>query len=86
MPEISRFYGIVVSMYFGDHPVPHVHVSYSGWRAKLAIDTLAVLKGSIPPRALRLAGEWIDLHRDDLHENWRLCEQRLAPARIAPLE
>lgn len=52
MPEVSRFYGIVIKMYFGDHDPPHFHAEYAGDRAVIHIDTLAVLGGRLPPRAL----------------------------------
>ena len=51
MPEISRFYGIVIQMYFGDHPPPHFHAHYTGQRAVIDIETLAFIDGELPPRA-----------------------------------
>jgi hypothetical protein len=51
MPEISRFFGIVVQMFYADHEPPHFLVRYSGRKALIAIETLAVLKGSLAPRA-----------------------------------
>ena len=57
MPEISRFFGIVIAMYYNDHSPPHFHVRYAGQKAVLAIDSLTVLEGEIPPRALGLAIE-----------------------------
>lgn len=55
MPEISRFYGIVIQMYFGDHPPPHFHAIYGGHKAVIDIETLALIEGELPPRACRLA-------------------------------
>ncbi|HEX4133206.1 MAG TPA: DUF4160 domain-containing protein [Bryobacteraceae bacterium] len=50
MPEISRFFGIVVQMYYADHEPPHFHVRYSGQKALIAIETLAILGGNLSPR------------------------------------
>ena len=58
MPEVSRFFGIVVQMYYADHEPPHFHVRYSGQRALIAIETLTVLRGGLSPRALGLVTEW----------------------------
>ena len=86
MPEISRFFGIVVQMYYADHEPPHFHVRYSGQKALIAIETLTVLRGHLSPRALGLVTEWAALHRAELMEDWTLsrAEARLKP--IAPLE
>jgi hypothetical protein len=48
MPEVSRFYGIVIRIYFGDHPPPHFHASYSGETAKIDIETFSIISGSLP--------------------------------------
>ena len=86
MPEISRFFGIVVQMYYADHDPPHFHIRYAGQRALMAIETLGVLRGSLSPRALALVTEWAALHRAELMEDWALArwEAQLNP--IAPLE
>jgi hypothetical protein len=79
MPEISRFYGIVVQMYFGDHPPPHFHARYSGHNAKIDIDTLAVIEGQLPPRALGLVTEWAVLHQASCATHSRelqICSRR----------
>ena len=70
MPEISRFYGIVVSMYYNEHRKPHFHASYGRNEVAVAVPSLAVIKGGLPPRALGLLMEWAARHRDDLVENW----------------
>ena len=54
MPEISRFYGIVIKMYFADHAPPHFHAEYAEYEARIAIGSLAVLSGNLPPRAMGL--------------------------------
>ena len=57
MPEISRFFGIVIQMYYNDHAPPHFHARYGGHKALIAIETLAVLNGHLPPRTLGLVVE-----------------------------
>jgi hypothetical protein len=86
MPEISRFFGIVVQMYYSDHEPPHFHVRYSGQKALIAIETLAVLRGQLSPRALGLVTEWAALHRADLIEDWDLARAQAQLRPIAPLE
>jgi Domain of unknown function (DUF4160) len=85
VPRISAFYGIVIEMYFGDHPPPHFHARYSGDDAKIEIATGAVIAGSIPGRALRLVREWIAEHRDDLEANWERVVRYEVPEPIEPL-
>jgi hypothetical protein len=86
MPEISRFFGIIVQMYYNDHEPPHFHVRYSGQKALIGIETLALLRGYLAPRALGLVTEWAAIHREELMEDWTLAraEAKLKP--IAPLE
>ena len=86
MPEISRFFGIVVAMYYDDHPPPHFHVRYGEHRAILEIDPVAVLIGDLPPRALGLVMEWAALHREELEENWRRAREQAPLNPIRPLE
>lgn len=68
MPEISRFFGIIIRMYFGDHNPPHFHVIYQEQTAEYDIHTLAVLRGSLPARAHAMVLEWASLHREELLE------------------
>ncbi len=85
MPEISRFYGIVIQIYYGDHQPPHFHVNYAGHVAKIDIDTLALIDGSLPPRARGLVTEWASLHQDELREAFRKAASFEEPSKIAPL-
>jgi hypothetical protein len=85
MPRISSFYGIVIEMYFKDHPPPHFHAFHAAEEAKISIATGQVLRGSISPRALRLVREWLKLHRVQLEINFKLVEQDETPERIEPL-
>ncbi len=86
MPRLSAFFGIVVSMYYEDHLPPHFHAVYGGARAAIRIDTLEVLRGSLPRRALALVVEWAILHRTELAADWERA-RRLEPLEsIAPLD
>ena len=86
MPEVSRFFGIVIRMYFLDHEPPHFHAKYAGAEAQIQITPVGVLRGELPPRALALVVEWATLHQAELHENWRRLHADEPPLRIAPLE
>ena len=86
MPELCRFYGIVVRMYFADHAPPHFHAYYSGDEAVVGIDTLAVLQGRLPPRALGLVTEWASLHSLELLVAWERVMRQEDPGKIAPLK
>ena len=70
VPRISAFYGIVITMYFSDHPPPHFHARYGDHVAEIAIDALELNDGWLPPRALRLVLEWAAEHQDELRANW----------------
>ena len=85
MPEISRFLGIVITMYFNDHEPPHFHVRYGDWRATFAIDAVDLLEGRLPPRVLSLVSEWAALHRFELRRNWTLLATEGKFRRIDPL-
>ena len=86
VPEISRFFGIIVFMNYNDHPPPHFHVRYAEQRAIVAIESPAVLEGNLSPRALGLVMEWAAGHREELLEDWKLARQQQPLKRIAPLE
>jgi hypothetical protein len=76
MPVISSFYGIVIKMYFGDHAPPHFHAEYAEFSAIISIVDLAIMEGSLPPKATALVAEWASLYRTELIENWKsLSEQ-----------
>lgn len=85
MPEISRFYGIVIRMYHNDHNPPHFHAIYGDEQAQIGIHTLAVLDGRLSPRALGLVIEWASLHRDELIEDWEMARNHEPLHRIDPL-
>ena len=79
------FFGIVIRMYYDDHPPPHFHAYYGGDVAVIAIETLEVLAGGLPRRAMALVVEWAQQHRDELREDWRLAEIHQSLKPIPPL-
>jgi hypothetical protein len=85
MPVISRFFGIVIYMYWRDHPPPHFHAKYQGQEITIEIETGKVA-GHINPRALGLVQEWRQLHMAELAEDWRLAQQKRILKTIQPLE
>ena len=85
MPEVSRFYGIVIKMFFDDHVPPHFHAQYSGEEALIDIRTLAVISGSLPARALGLVAEWASLHRQELLSLWERAKKLEPLHKIDPL-
>jgi hypothetical protein len=85
MPEICRFYGIIIYMFYNDHNPPHFHVEYQDFDAIIEIES-GVVKGKIPRRALKLIFEWMDLHKDELLENWKKIEERKTLQKIEPLD
>ena len=86
MPEISRFYGIVIRMYGLDHAPPHMHAVYGEHEALIGLDDIAVIRGSLPPRARRLVFEWASLHQGELRDAWERARRLEPPGRIAPHE
>lgn len=85
VPRISAFYGIVIAMYFDDHPPPHFHARYGEHQAQIAIATSELLHGGLPRRALKLVEEWVELHRDELLDNWERAERDEPLVSIDPL-
>lgn len=70
MPEISRFYGIIIYMYINYHNPPHFHAKYNEFQATFSIDDFALLNGKLPSKALSLVIEWVSIHQIELKENW----------------
>ena len=70
MPEISRFYGIIIYMYLKDHNPPHFHAKYNDYQITISIDNFAILNGKLPSKALALVIEWASMHQEELLENW----------------
>ena len=86
MPEISRFFGIIITMNYNDHPPPHFHVRYSGQKAIIAIPSLTLLRGRLSPRVFGMVMEWATLHQTELLENWDLARQQAPLKKVEPLE
>ncbi len=86
MPEISCFYGIVIRMYFDDHLPPHFHAVYGEHEALVNINTLAIIWGNLPARALSLVIEWAYLHRDELDVQWEKARNLMPLDKITPLQ
>jgi len=85
MPEISRFYGIIIAMFYDDHNPPHFHARYGKASAAIGIDSLRGLEGGIPHRALGLTMEWASQHQKELLNNWNLAKKNKPPKSITPL-
>ena len=86
MPTISRFFGIAIRMYYDDHGRPHFHAHYGNSSAKIDIETLEVIEGKLPRRALGLVIDWAAQYRNELLVDWQLAEEHLPLNEIPPLE
>jgi hypothetical protein len=85
MPEISRFYGIVIAMFYNEHNPPHFHARYGKNQAAIEFRTLRICEGSIPPRALGLVMEWASDHQEELMQDWEQARGGATPNKIEPL-
>jgi len=79
IPEVARFYEIVIKVFFGDHPPPHFHTIYGEYNALVSIDSLEVIEGDLPSRAQKLVLEWATLYQQDLLQIWNTQEFRKLP-------
>jgi len=79
MPVISRFYGIVIKMYFREHGVPHFHAIYAEYNGVFDIDNLEMIEGDLPRRAQKLVGEWASQYQAELRAMWQSQEYRKLP-------
>jgi hypothetical protein len=86
MPEISRFFGIIITLYYNDHPPPHFHVRYGQQKAIVDMQTLTILQGELSSRAFNLVKEWAIEHQAELLANWERARQADPLEPIAPLE
>lgn len=85
MPEISRFYGIVIKMWADDHPRPHFHAQCGSDQILVYISDGEII-GHLPVRKITLVQRWLKLHRAELYENWLLLRERKLPRYIQPLD
>ena len=86
MPTISKFYGIVIRMYWADHARPHIHAFYSGYQAVFGVSPAEHIEGRFPPNAIRLVLQWIRLYRRELLADWELAEAGQSLSKIPGLE
>lgn len=86
MPEISRFFGIIITMFYDEHNPPHFHARYGSDKAALEIASLRVLEGKLPSRALGLVVEWASQHQEELMMNWEAARNDRPPQKIQPLQ
>ncbi len=84
MPELSRFYGIVIFMNYNDHEPPHFHARYQEQEITVEIST-GMVQGKMSKRALRMVLEWFEKYQNELLENWKLARKRQAFHKIPPL-
>ena len=85
MPEISRFLGIIIRMFYNEHNPPHFHAYYNEYHAEISIATLEILAGSLPKRVQNLVVEWAIEHRQELIVDWELMRKDIMPNPIDPL-
>jgi hypothetical protein len=84
MPEITRFYGISITMNYNEHNPPHFHAFYGDFEISVEIKS-GVVKGSMPKRALKMIFEWLELYKEELLEDWELAQNRKTLLKIPPL-
>ena len=89
MPELSRFFGIIIRMFMetgGPHHLPHFHAYYNEDVAIVGLDPIEVIAGILPRRQLRFVEAWAELHQSELIADWRRLQAGELPLPIAPLE
>lgn len=86
MPTISRFYGIIIRMFYDDHAPPHFHAVYGEHELIISISPIRIMQGKGPSRVQSLVLEWAALHQQDLLDNWECCRNNEMPHPIEPLE
>jgi len=84
MPEICRFYGIIIFINYNDHEPPHFHARYDDQEVIMEIKS-GIVKGQMSKRALRMLFEWSEMHQEELLENWQLAGERKQLKRLSPL-
>ena len=85
MPELSRFLGIIIAMYYRDHAPPHFHAIYGDHEIVVEIES-GIVSGEFPRRALAHVQEWRVVHRKALLADWALAQDRQPLNKIEPLE
>jgi hypothetical protein len=85
MPTISRFFGILIQMYYNDHNPPHFHIQYGEFQATIGIVDFALLTGNLPPKVLGMVVEWASIHQSELINNWNLASNNSPLLPVLPL-
>jgi len=85
MPEICRFFGIIIYIFYNEHQPPHLHAIYGEYEVLITIEGLSILSGDLPPRALGLVIEWASLHQEDLKKAWNQALNHQKINKIEPL-
>ena len=89
MAVLSMFYGLVISMFYGDnkqHQLPHIHVRYQDMKASFSIPDGEMINGNLPQKKIKLVQAWIIMHEEDLMANWELATNEQNIFRIDPLK
>ena len=86
MPEICRFFGIIIAMYYREHGVPHFHAKYAGQTGVFSITELKLIEGHLPKRVVAMVLEWAFEHRDALMADWELAMEKKPLKSLPPLE
>ncbi len=85
MPQISRFFGIIISMFYDEHLPPHFHATYNEYNAEIKISDFSIIEGKLPARVLGLVVEWAAIHKVEIEENWKRIENLETLKKIEPL-
>jgi hypothetical protein len=85
MPEICRFLGIIIYMYFNEHNPPHFHAVYNEHKASIEIETLGIIEGKLPSRVFSLVVEWAQDHKQELLDNWNNLQTTGKYEKLKPL-
>ena len=88
MPTLSMFFGIIIRMYYApkEHNPPHIHVFYQDQIAVINIISCEVMEGELPSKQIRLVNAWIEIHKEELLADWKLCQNGEKPFVIEPLK
>ena len=89
MAILSMFYGLIISMYYGDnkqHKLPHIHAQYQDYEAMFSIPDGEIIGGDLPPKKIKLVQAWIIMHEEDLMANWKLATNEQNIFKIEPLK
>ena len=86
MPEISRFYGVVIKMYFNEHNPPHFHAEYGEYKALININSMGIVSGKLPSRVLGMVVEWASMNQSQLKREWNKARNMESLGKISPLK